>query len=310
MDPMPTTLPRYSPSGFFRPTTFVFFFAAIAGALLGSWLYQLSMHWIPRLSIYLSIIVCIGFAFGLGALGGWSVKAGHCRNRLIALILALPLTGALVGGSFYWDYQRFVGEVVDEEKAENPSITAADVRNLVPMSKFIELRVEHGWTMSSHGSSGGKMNGWIVWTVWGIEAAIFLGAVLIMVGGAASAPYCERCNQWTSERQMILPGLSKSDADPLLDANNLDALIDLPVPPEPDHSMMLTLTAGLCPTCKDTGFLTVAEKRVIAQKKGKAQQKSTTLISDALMRADQRARFLARLEPGMAPPTAASAAGG
>ena len=36
---------------------------------------------------------------------------------------------------------------------------------------------------------------------------------------------------------------------------------------------------------------------------------STTLIQHALLRADQRAKFLARLEPGMAPPAAAASGG-
>jgi hypothetical protein len=105
---------------------------------------------------------------------------------------------------------------------------------------------------------------------------------------------------------MILHGLRRADADPLIQSGDLDSLIGLPMPPEPDVRVALAMTANLCPSCKETGFLTVEEKQVVAQKRGKPQEKTTELVRNAILRADQRQKFLDRLEP---PATPAAATG-
>jgi hypothetical protein len=298
-----TTLPRYSPSGFFRPTTFVFFLAAAAGALAVSFFYQLGMHYIPRLSIYLSIAVCVGFGFALGAAAGWAVKAGHCRNRLIALMMTLPLAGALLGGSFLWAYRQACSDWADN----HPEVTVEQVREAKPFMDYIGGRVEGGWQMTDHGRDGAKISGVMVWMIWGVEGLILFGFAVALAFAQVSSPYCERCNQWAKERKMLLQGVSRIEADPLLQSGDLDGVIGMPLPAEPNLSVALALTAQLCPQCKETGFLTIEEKRVVAKKRGKPQESKVVLVKYAVLRADQRARFLDRLEPGSAPPAAAAA---
>jgi hypothetical protein len=287
-----STLPRYSPSGFFRPTTFVFFLGAAAGALVVSWLYQLGMHWIPRVSMYLSILVCLGFGFALGAAAGWAVERGHCRNRAIALLLTLPLAGALQAGSFVFAYRQATADY-----AERQGLTVEEVRDATPFSDYLHARVEGGWQMTDHGRDSGKIDGWMVWAIWGCEALILFGFAVALAWQAVGAPYCERCNLWCKERGMLLHGLGRGEADPLLQSGDLDALIGLPLPAEPDLKVALALTANLCPQCKETGFLTVEEKRVVAQKRGKPQEAKKQLVKHAVLRADQRQKFLDRLEP-------------
>src|SRR5688572_21728312 len=94
-------LARYHASGFFRPTTFVWFAASAAVAVAGAFVYQAVVRWVPL--IFISIFVCIGFGFVLGLAGAFAVKSGHCRNRLLALVFAVPLAGAGWVGSFYWN---------------------------------------------------------------------------------------------------------------------------------------------------------------------------------------------------------------
>jgi hypothetical protein len=174
----------------------------------------------------------------------------------------------------------------------------------VTFGRYVDAKVEAGWEVSNHGSSGSKMNGGMVWVIWGFEALSLLGIAVVMGWKAVNAPYCERCNQWGNERKMLLPGVRRADADGLLGAGDLDAVIDLPLPPDGSATIALALTATLCPQCKETGFLTVEEKQVIAKKKGKPQEKTVVLIKHAVLRADQRAKFLNRLEPVAAAPAA------
>jgi hypothetical protein len=292
-----TTIPRYSPSGFFQPLTFVFFLAAIAGGFAASWVYQLAMHWIPL--IYLNLLICGGFGAGLGWAAMWAIKKGHCRNRAIALLLAVPVVGVALAGSYYWEYSRFISDVRDNvAKEKQIELTNDQVRAELPFGKFIELKVDEGWTVSNHGSGGAKMNGFMVYVIWTLEGLILLGIMYAMVWTAVSKPYCERCLQWSEPKKMLLQGLSRAEADPLLAAGDLDGVIALPLPPEPNLSVALALTADLCPKCSETGFLTVEEKRVVAVKKGKPQEKSVDLVHQAVLRADQRAKFLGRLNPG------------
>jgi hypothetical protein len=291
-----TTLQRYSPSGFFQPLTFALFLAATAGGFAAAWVYQLAMHWIPF--IYLNLLICAGFGFGLGWAASWAIKTGHCRNRMIALLLALPLVVVAIGGSHFWEYTRFISDVRENvAKEKNLELTNAEVRAELPFSKYVELKVEEGWQVSNHGSSGSKMNGFMVYVVWGIEALILLGIAIGMTWKAVGEPYCERCNLWGAEKKMLLQGLSRADADPLLQSGDLDGVIQLPLPADPNLSVALALTATLCPRCADTSFLTVEEKRVTAKKKGKPQEATTALIKHAVMRTDQRSKFLDRLEP-------------
>jgi hypothetical protein len=134
--------------------------------------------------------------------------------------------------------------------------------------------------------------------VWSIEALILLLISYAMVWTAVSKPYCERCLEWAEPKKMLLQGLSRAEADPLLEKGDLDAVITMPLPAEPNGAVALALTADLCPKCAETGFLTVEEKRVVAVKKGKPQEKSVDLVHQAVLRADQRAKFLSRLQPG------------
>jgi hypothetical protein len=285
-----TTLPRYAPSGFFRPLTFALFLAATVAGMAVAWGYQLLMDWMPL--IYLSILVCMGFGFLLGFAGAWAIKTGHCRNRMIALLLAVPLVGGSIAATYYWEYQRFIGEVREARP---------DLADQVTFKIFLDARRERGWEISNHGSSGTPLKGDVIWGLWFIEAALILGTGGVLIWRAVNEPYCERCNQWGAPRKMLLPGLKRGDAEPLLSSGDLDGVIGMPLPADGSPQVALALTATLCPACKETGFLTVEEKIVVARKKGKPQEKTTKLVVHAVLRADQREKFLQRLEPGAAP---------
>jgi hypothetical protein len=291
-----TTLTCYSPSGFMRPSTVPFFLSGAVVGVLAAWLYQLLMDWIPF--IYLNLLLCAGFGAALGVAGAWAVKAGHCRNRAVALLCALLLAAAPLAASYYWGYRSTVREIVKQ----HPEVSPAEVSHEYTVARWVSDKQEVGWKIK-----GSSVTGWGVRAVWAAEALVVFGVVLMIVWGAVSAPYCERCNRFCDPRALTLGGVSRKEADPLLGSGDLDAMIALAPPTAPDGAVGLVFTATVCGGCAETGFLTVVE-RVTTIKRGKREEKRTTLISHAVLRADQRARLLGRIEPLPAPAASAGAA--
>jgi hypothetical protein len=276
-------LPRYQPSGFFRPTTLVFFLGATAAGCGIAWLYQLLVRWIPF--IYINILVVLGFGGAL-AIGGWlAVRGGHCRNRVLALILALPLAAAPLAASYYWDYAHVISEISEK----NPEIPTEEIKQEVTFQRYLELKREAGWKLK-----GSTFNGWGVTAVWVVEGLMVFGCVLFGVLAAVGEPYCEKCNRWCEGKSFIVRGVGKEAAEPLLQKGDLGALALIEPPAEPDGSLSLHFTVTTCEGCSDAGFLSVDEKKTV-MKKNKPEESSTTLVTHAVLRSDHRKVALERL---------------
>jgi hypothetical protein len=292
------TVPRYSPSGFLRPITVALFAGATLAGVVLAWPYQLLLNWIPL--VYLNLITVVGFGLGLGALGSWAVRRGHCRNRAVALLLALPLFALPLAMSYYVGYRGTVSEV----QAAHPEVSREEImRDHLTFADWLKVREEAGWSLKSS-----KVDGGMVLVIWAAEALWLLGVIGWLVLAAAGAPYCERCNRFCAERKLRVPGRSRKEALALVEGGDLDALIGLQPPSESDGLTALLLTGAICGGCAETGFLTVEEK-LITVKRGKREEKSKRLLSNAILRADQRATFLARLDDAVpelrtAPPAA------
>src|SRR5262249_6428279 len=146
----------YRPSGFFRVTTVLLFAVALAGAALLAWLYQLLMRWIPF--IYVNGVICGGFALAIGGASVIALRWGHCRNRPLALVLTLALAGGALAASYGWEYRGVLAAVAEN----NPGVAMQDIQHELTFRRFLELKQEAGWSLSSHGASGSKFNGpWV-----------------------------------------------------------------------------------------------------------------------------------------------------
>src|SRR4051812_13531862 len=198
-------LDTYRPSGFFRPTVIVYFVIAAVAGVMTAWLYQFLARWIPF--IYINIILCGGFGALVGGFGALAIKQGHCRNPILATVLALPLIGASLAATYYWDYRSVVSKVADETKR-----SVDEIKQELPMRDYVALKQRVGWKVKSS-----KMDGVFVLIVWGVEALLISGIGLWLTVGAAREPYCERCNGWCQSHQVAVPGRGAADATPLLD---------------------------------------------------------------------------------------------
>jgi phosphate/sulfate permease len=267
----------YRPSGRFNPLTLALFAGAIVAAAAAAWLYQMLMTWIPY--IYVNLVLCAGFGAALGVAGAWAVRRGHCRNRVVAVALAVPLAAAAVGASYYWGYRSTLSAIAEK----NPETPIEAIREEVTFERWIDARKEAGWTMSSSHSSDSRRNspdisGAGVLVVWAIEALLLLGLTVLLVDAEAQKPYCERCGRWCAPKPLSLAGLGRAD---------------IAVRADGDPARSLVLTGNICDGCTDTAFLSVEEKTT-TQKKKQTSVKTVRLFKHAILTSEQRAAFVQR----------------
>jgi hypothetical protein len=279
---MPSPLQRYSPSGFFRPLAIVYFVAAIAAGCALAFVYQAIVRWISI--VQLKMVVVLFFAFGLGFAGGWVMRAGHCRNRLLALLFALSLAGVPLAATYYWDYQLAGPGHIRIRLGDHGVSTEYTFRD------YLEDRQRYGWSMKK----GGTITGWGVLALWTLEGVVVFSAVLLMTVGVAGEPYCEKCGRYCASRGFKIAGVGREAVAPLLEAGALDRVIALEAAPSGPSDRTLWLSLSACPGCKSTGFLTVGEQHTTT-KKGKTSTSSATLISNAVLSTANREAVERRL---------------
>ncbi|HEX8952920.1 MAG TPA: hypothetical protein VF945_13785 [Polyangia bacterium] len=282
----------YRPSGRFQPLTLALFAAAIVAGAGAAWLYQLLMTWIPY--IYVNVMLCVFFGAGLGAAGAQAVRRGHCRNRILALALAVPLALAGVAASYYWAYRSTLSAIADK----NPGTPIEAIRDEVTFERWIDARKEAGWTMTSSHSTPSRrdspdISGVGVLVIWAIEALILLGMTGLLVNAEAAKPYCERCGRWCTPKPLSLGGLGRADVEHAVQLGDLMPLVDIAVRGDGDPARSLLLTGNVCDGCSETAFLSVDEKTT-TQRKKKTSVKSVNLIKHALLTPEQRAAFVHR----------------
>jgi hypothetical protein len=210
------------------------------------------------------------------------VKWGHCRNRIVASVLALAMASTALAASYWWDWQRVLSEVMEK----NPGVSKAELAEEITFSRFLELKKESGWKIGK--SSGSSFNGGGVTFIWVVEALVVQGIAELAVGAKAAEPYCEKCRRWCDERTFYVPHSSRADADPYLTQGDLGRLAQIDGRADADPNVSLHFTVTTCAGCNDTAFLTVAEQTVKQTKK----QTNTTkveLVKHAVLSADHRA---------------------
>jgi len=289
---MTTRFTTYRASGRLGPLTIAYFAAAIVAAAGAAWLYQMLMTWIPY--IYVNLVLCGLFGAGLGAAGAFAVRRGHCRNRLFAFVLTLPLAAAGIGASYYWAYESTLAKIAEN----NPGTSVADVRAEVTFSRWVDARKEAGWTMSSSHSTPSRRNspdisGAGVLVMWAIEALVLLGLTVLIVDTEAAKPYCERCEKWCVSKPLTLGGLGRTDVEHAVQLGDLMPLVDIAVRADGDPSRSILLTGNVCDGCTDTAFLSVDEK-IATQKKKQTSVKTVHLIKHAILTQQQRTAFVQR----------------
>jgi hypothetical protein len=280
---MQTSLQRYTPSGAFRLSLVVYAVGGLLGAVLLAGLYEFLLDLIPF--VYINLLLTLGFGFGLAFMGSLVIKSAHCRNRGIALVLALVIGGTGLAASYGWGYRRALSTVAEQYA----NTTVLELAQEISVTAWLEARMEHGWTLRNS-----DVNGGLVVFIWVIEALVILGFALTVGVSEAAEPYCERCQRWTESQGTGLQGLTSADVQPLLDRGDLAAVLALQERADTDAAVRIQLLRNYCPQCSETAYLTVNEVRT-ALENGKEKENKTELISKVELTSKLNTLYLQRL---------------
>ena len=267
-------LDSYEPSGKFDSTVFLF---ALLGAGLAvglGWLYQLIVAWIPF--IYLNFIATLAFAGALWGAMYVSVDWGHCRNRIVAVGVGVAIGLVGIAASHYFAYQAFVDAMLAD--VERLGLRPGGIAQL-DFWKYVEIRVEAGYSISRGASSSGDgmpLSGIFVYGVWAVEAAIVVAGGIWGGWEAASRPFCESCGEWQHEDDTYLyPTPAFDVVQQLEDARTVEELVAPDIAFADATSRSLVYYTGTCPSCDDSNFLTVNIKDVTQTSKGEEVKESS-----------------------------------
>jgi hypothetical protein len=128
-------------------------------------------------------------------------------------------------------------------------------------AKYIELRVETGWSLGRHSGSStdtkGDIVGPLVWAIWAIEALGLLVAGVFF--GIRGTPYCETCKKDLAEQDVVTrTDLDLSDLGALTAAPSVQTLVDIPPKTQPSTvGLRVTYAMHVCNSCDGDTYLTV-----------------------------------------------------
>ena len=282
---------QYRPSGRFRVTV-VPLLAVAAGAVgLLAWVYQLLNGVIPF--IVLNLLTLAGFTLATVLIGSSVVHRAHVRNRRVGALVGLLVAGSGLSASYFWMYRAAVSDLL----AENPGVTREDVEAELPFARWINFRVESGWTLSRHGRDGGNLSGPFVYILWGLEALIVLGATALVTTGASAEPYCEDCKAWMPAKKTRVLGVGRADVEPLLQLGDLARVVSLEAPENAQRSRWISLDAESCPNCGRT-YLSVSESEETVDRKGKTSIRTQSIASHLELGLKQAEQLKARVSGG------------
>jgi hypothetical protein len=295
-------LARYRPSGRTTPLFLLLTLVAMAAGAALAWPYQVLMTWIPY--VYLNALVWLGLGAAVLFATIFVVNTGKNRNRVIGALAGLAIGASAVGASHYVAYSRLVDNVVDEvAKGEDAAETEAEIRHVLTFSKYVDLRVEVGWSLGRHSSSSGKgdLTGVLVWAIWAIEALGIIGAGVF--GGLHSEPFCEACTTAMVDRTLVTERpVDGQSLAALASAQSLDAVLAVPPLPQQPTPTQLSYVAHECARCQGDVYLTV-NKHWQEQGKNGLEAKSEVVQREVTVTRAQAGALVAALSRSPARPS-------
>ncbi len=256
--------PRYySPSGRFSPSGLAILVAASGGAAaVGGALYGAISRVNPF--IYVNLLGVIFLGIGLGALVEKLGRDGKIRNRLI--LLGVGLFTGVVSLYFAWIFYLYAltVQVGDPFWAFNP---------LVFVGMMLALLENGAWSMGDFTPTG-----FLLGTVWAIEAALMVGFPVSGAGGANEEPFCEDCGEWMEVSQAVRVGDSAGRDDEVREAcerGDFSVFTRLPFT-EAENTTVYSKHA--CPTCRSQAYLQVQRVHVIPDGQGGADENRVVTV--------------------------------
>ncbi len=230
----------------------VFLAACGAGVLLGA-LYQILLKVVAIVQINW-LLACL-FGFGVGLLALAAAAFGHCRSRIISVLMALLIAGSALLASYYTGY----GIALWKIKQKTPYLSYATLHKGLPFGQWLAMRREAGFSFKDYSGGAGPPFGATL--IWVVEAMLVVGIPGFLLYRLRHTPYCEPCRRWTTEREAALPCANSQTAADLLQSGGVDAILNMRGDSNPTGTRWLVLVVHLCPVCRVSALLSLVWRR-------------------------------------------------
>lgn len=216
--------------------------------------------------VYLTAVAYVGYLYAIIIIQKMVVRFTRCRSKGASKIF-----GVIVGlFGVYANWVTFSYVLLQRYDAGMPFLELA----LSPGSvySFASLIAVDGW----YEMFGTSISGWLLWTIWIIEAlGIFLAG---MIGGSSvmhEEVYCEDCDRWAEDRDFDLR-LSISDVDATQEAitNDIEKLLEFDVMGQMENPH-LKVNLHHCSKCSNFSTIDIDLIALKEDDKGEISEDST-----------------------------------
>ena len=285
----------YRPSGGVNPAALVL--AGLAGAVAAVVMavpYAYAVKYIPIPKLNALTTLCYGVA--LGVVPAWMLKRLKVRSAPAGLLVCglVGLVG-LYAAWVVWEALLFTDTgVALRQLAVSPN---AVVRLAVSVNEQGTWSMGHSYSSSAQRNAD-AVSGWLLTLIWAAEAAILIGMSMV-VGPSMlkSAPFCDACDAWCSSKGVVRSTATVDGAAlrQRLEAGDFAHVATL-APAVAGNGMEFTRHS--CDSCNRLHTLTVTQKTIVRDKKGKVVTTKAKVVVDKLLVSGDD---LAKLAPPAAP---------
>ncbi len=253
-------------------------------------------HYIPfvRWGTFLLAAV-FGAVVGLSTSGG--LHWGKARNAAVGYITSL-VVGLVV---FYVSWAVWIYAVLRRVDAK-PTLLPLLVYPPLLWHFIVEVSKVGAWTLVV------RPTGFVLWILWGIEAAIVLGAAVAVGGILVDIDvFCESCEAWCAEERevCVLNAAGPGELKQRLEAKDFGYLKKLGARSSGAQAWV-RVDLHACPACRATNTLTVKSTTVSVDKEGKKSESSKDVV-DRLLISSSEADAIRQLGQKLSAAAAAAA---
>lgn len=233
---------------------------SLAGALLGT-LYGLLDWYNPY--IYFTFLGAIGAAVGTGFAVVFGLSLGKVRNRLLGIVVGIfsgvvSIYTAWVVFLYFWGREAFgMGIFVFE-----PTSLISVMQAIAEVGLWENLP-----------------KGWGLYSMWIIEAMIFVGGSTI-IAAQLDTPFCETCDTWADEHECGAGLQVPADLNELkrdLEDEQYTRLHEL-MQGSYDAGSFMQIKVWMCSHCEDSTWMTVEQMVSTTNAKGESNTATTAVV--------------------------------
>jgi hypothetical protein len=241
-----------------------------SAALLGV-VYGYAIYYNPI--VYINFLLPIFLGGGLGQLVSWAAGIGKVRSRMVVV------QGGLIAG-IVAEYLGWVVWVLAYSGHE------ALVIHPTGLLLVIQATAEEGaWSIRSFTPSG-----IVLYLIWIAEAVIIVGAAtLFPLSKIGDKPFCERCNQWVTEKKSFYPFALVQDPEQMIedlesgDVEGLEKLQKLSLSASTTYTQV---DIRRCTSCEAFHLLTVVHVAEGVDSDGNATRQEEPIVDNLIVGRD------------------------